>query len=324
MTQRVAYSSGMTEQPGPDRPLTDRQCAVLADLAAHNAGRWWYGCGWMSETRSSTTRTLDTLVRRGLVAITVNTTVRTADEPRGRKEYTITEQGRTVNRSGQNPTIETTGTENPDDGQDEDNDAPAADLGPDAVELFQLAATGCVEVRRVITEAAIVTSFNLLAELAADPVRSPRPIAPLHAYLADPHVLTAMVVSAARNGYLELVWDNPGAPWWTPMATGTLNATDKAHQALAAHWPTFTPQGALGEQGWTQNPTVAVPRAALVAGNIVHSSKGIRFQIARVHHHRSGQMTQIWSAQSEHTERYDSAHTIAVEVASLLPGQRIR
>ena len=50
--------------PPPD--LTEDQGQALRSLAAHNAGNWWPGCGWVWKNRSCTVRLLRSLVRRGL------------------------------------------------------------------------------------------------------------------------------------------------------------------------------------------------------------------------------------------------------------------
>ena len=50
-----------------ERPLGSRQQAVLDAMADHRH-RWHRNCGWVWDTESGTERTLESLVRRGLVA----------------------------------------------------------------------------------------------------------------------------------------------------------------------------------------------------------------------------------------------------------------
>lgn len=87
--------------------------------------------------------------------------------------------------------------------------------------------------------------------------------------------------------------------------------------------PVFEDLGAYGPNGWTSRETIEMRRDHLLPGNIVHSSHGVRFQIEAVL--TSGEVTQIWNGRhgrADHTERYDSVLTIAVEVQSLYPQQR--
>ena len=199
------------------------------------------------------------------------------------------------------------------------------DLDADAAELLQLVGTGCVEVRRVTTEDGIVTTFGLLDLTGSQ--RHTRPVAPKH-IRGNTRALTRCLLSAARHGYVDLLWDKPDAPWYLALATGAVVLTPRAEQALIPHWPRLSAQGPDGRRGWKRNPTEQVPRALLMPGNIVHSGHshghghGVRFQIGAVHRH-DGQ-TQLCDAHSEHTETDTSALALPVEVASLLPGQQIR
>lgn len=71
------------------RTLGDRQRAVLSELARH--GRWEPGGGWIWNTYSETRRILDSLVRRGLVAVDERSTHRGGSY----SVYTLTDEGRT-------------------------------------------------------------------------------------------------------------------------------------------------------------------------------------------------------------------------------------
>lgn len=195
-------------------------------------------------------------------------------------------------------------------------------LDAEAAELLQLVGTGCVEARRVTTDEGIVTTFGLLDLTGSQ--RHTRPVAPKHITRGQPRILTRWLLSAARNGYVDLVWDKPDQPWYLALATGALVLTPQAEQALIPHWPRMSNQGPDGRRGWKRNPVEQVPRALLMPGNIVHSSHGggVRFQIGAVRHEAG--KTQLWDARSEHTETGESGLPIPVETASLLPGQQIR
>ena len=197
-----------------------------------------------------------------------------------------------------------------------------ADLGADCIELLQLISTGSVEVRRVTSDQGIMTSFSMLDLIGSQ--RHARPVAPEYFSPRDTHKLTRYVLSAARHGLVELEWDDPAKPWFSALCTGMPVLTDTAQQALLGyHRPRFAAQGAGGAGGWKRNPVTEVPRAYVVPGNIVHSSHGLRFQVARLH--RAGEVTHLFAdGDSGHSEAYESKLTIPVETASLLPGQRVR
>jgi len=65
------------------------QLAVLRSL--HEGNGWYAGCGWLWNTYSGTRKIMDSLVKRGLVDITVT------DEKMPRKDkFNINEKGREV------------------------------------------------------------------------------------------------------------------------------------------------------------------------------------------------------------------------------------
>lgn len=193
------------------------------------------------------------------------------------------------------------------------------DFSAKQIELLQLARAGALHVVQALSENNVGLTFQLaeLLDLEEGVTRH----WPNHFDFDKPRLSAREIASAVREGYLALP---EGVQWWAPCvgstATSQMNTTDKTDELLQKHWPVFTSQTAYGEDGWTGNATVEVRRAWLVPGNIVHSSHGIRGQIARVSH--AGEATQIWSAHDKHSERYDSDTVIKVETSSLLPGQR--
>ena len=48
------------------RPLGVAQLELLAEMKARG-GYWYPGCGWNARSNSNTSKTLDTLVKRGLL-----------------------------------------------------------------------------------------------------------------------------------------------------------------------------------------------------------------------------------------------------------------
>lgn len=193
------------------------------------------------------------------------------------------------------------------------------DFSAKQIELLQLARVGALHVVQALSEGNVVLTFQLaeLLDLEEGVTRH----WPNHFDFDKPRLSAREIAGAVREGYLALP---EGVQWWAPClgstATSQMNTTDKTDQLLQSHWPVFTYQPAFGDDGWTHNATVKIRRAWLVPGNIVHSSRGIRFQISRLH--RTGLVTQIWSGQNDHSERYDSNGLIEVETASLNPGQQ--
>lgn len=192
------------------------------------------------------------------------------------------------------------------------------ELSPAQIELLQIAQAGALHAVQRLYESEIRISFRLaeLLDLAESETRH----WPQHRDFDKPFVSAREIASAVREDLLAMP---EGAQGWAACVGGEAAApiytTEKASELLKAHWATFTNQPAFGDDGWIHNQTVKVRRAWLVPGNIVHSSHGIRFQISRLH--RRGEVTQIWSAQNGHSERYDSKDLIEVEVSSLSPGQ---
>lgn len=75
-------------------PMGETQRDVLRSLAKPHRGFWYSGCGWLWNTKSGTTKIMESLLKRGLVTKTMVPYTHTPDCTYPR--YDLTDEGRRV------------------------------------------------------------------------------------------------------------------------------------------------------------------------------------------------------------------------------------
>lgn len=190
-----------------------------------------------------------------------------------------------------------------------------AELSPAAVELLHLIQTGCVDVTRVVSSESIKTVFTYRDPSGAVPTAWQVPVQPVHfPFDKHPHHLALWIVSAAENNYVDLVWDDDDdQPWWKSVAKARLVITDKGRKILRDFWPVVL------DTDDTPQETSQVSAECIVPGNITHLiDGGTRIQVEDLQVIED----KVWARADWVAVVHPLGALVAVETASLLPGQR--